>query len=169
MPNWIEGSLKIRGQYDNVKRFFSDGINVYRNELIGENYYELVEPRETWLIMEESGEKGERELYLNIKDARWVYVEGTKRAFITSEFIQARERTDGETVVCCNIQQAWCFRERDWVNISNQYGVDIKLHGFESGMEFEQYVEVIDGVCKYNRETKYNDWEWDCPFPRLGG
>ena len=29
MPNWIEGSLKVRGNYENVKRFFLDGTNDY--------------------------------------------------------------------------------------------------------------------------------------------
>lgn len=30
MPNWIQGSLKVRGTYDNVKNFFIKGLNAYR-------------------------------------------------------------------------------------------------------------------------------------------
>lgn len=32
MPNWCEGSLRIRGKYEDVIRFFKEGINAYTRD-----------------------------------------------------------------------------------------------------------------------------------------
>jgi hypothetical protein len=83
----------------------------------------------------------------------------------------------GESGVCCvNIKQAWAFDggsstkdlER-WAEISTKYNVDIKLFGFERGMEFAQEVIVLRGRKPITNDVQYEDWDWDCPFPRMGG
>ena len=75
-----------------------------------------------------------------------------------------------------NIKQAWAFDggsstkdlER-WTEISTKYNVDIKLFGFECGMEFAQEVIILRGRKPIVNDIQYEDWEWDCPFPNMGG
>ena len=76
-------------------------------------------------------------------------------------------------VCVVDIKQAWGFDAGDsdlqkWKDIAKEYNLDIRLYGIESGMRFCQEIIITKETFEY-RETKYNDWDWDCPFPRMGG
>ena len=45
----------------------------------------------------------------------------------------------------------------------------MKIHGFEKGMQFSQLIEIVDGEILQDKEIKYDDWDWDCPCPLIGG
>ena len=45
----------------------------------------------------------------------------------------------------------------------------MKIQGFERGMEFSQVIEIVDGEIVQDEELHYNDWNWDCPCPEMGG
>ena len=36
-------------------------------------------------------------------------------------------------------------------------------------MEFNQYIEIVDGKITHDDEIKFNDYMWECPNPELGG
>lgn len=36
MPNWIEGTMRIRGNRNNIKRFLTEGIHSYRLQKVGD-------------------------------------------------------------------------------------------------------------------------------------
>ena len=177
MPNSISGSLKIRGKYDDVKRFFEEVLNTYRCEWDDEKKISknVVNEKSDWLVgMEEYGEVGERSLEINIKPGEWVYVEGTSRAFITSDFICMYERKNRAgsiipTVAFCEIRQAWCFRKSDWLKIAKEYNVDVRVWGLERGMEFGQETIIENGTVTKDEEFYYKDWDWESPMPWLGG
>lgn len=166
MPNWIQGSLKVRGSYDNVKNFFVKGLNAYRGN-------EMLDKKDWVLDIDEYNEPGEREFSMDIKPDTWVYVEDTRRAFVTSNHIcfyeGAYKENPSLVVAACEINQAWCFEEDDWASISKEYNVDIRLWGLEQGVQFGQEIEIIDGEVIKNEEFKYDDWDWDCPLPWFGG
>lgn len=175
MPNWIQGSLKVRGPYDYVKRFLLEGLNTYHEEFNKEtNRFEShVLPKTDWL--EDTHEYDEhlgREFSMYIKVGKWIYVEGTQRAFITSDYISCYEGSnekDPLAIVSCEVRQAWGFRPEDWIEISKDYQVDIRLYGFERGLEFGEEIEIVDGEVIKNEEFTYDNWDWDCPFPWFGG
>lgn len=149
MPNWCEGSLKLRGKYTDIKRFFLEEISCsFRDDYIS------LEEDDGWM-------------YVVIKD-NTTWVEGTQRAFINGEatFFQ-----NNKNHFCCvvNVRQAWDFVPDDWVNVSKKFNLDIRLYGIECGARFCHEIEIIDGKVTLNAETKYNDWEWECPFPNMGG
>lgn len=160
MPNWIEGTMKLRGAQKDIKRFFSEGV----------------EPSSQWPGSKENIDQvvdnsTDEELCFEFKDEP--HIVGTRRAFITDDEAYMYD----ESGVCCvNIKQAWAFDagsstkdlER-WTEISTKYNVDIKLFGFERGMEFAQEVIVLRGRKPIVNDIQYEDWDWDCPFPRMGG
>lgn len=158
MPNWIEGALKLRGKNENLKMFF----NVAIQPCVSFNPER--QKREDFISCDYGHKEGEWNLVSIKKDA---WIEGTQRAFVNEDCYI--EWDDEYPTLCIPIRQAWAFVPENWRDISAKYNVDVRLYGFECGMEFCQEVEVIDGEITINNEIKYDDWKWECPMPRLGG
>lgn len=176
MPNWIVGSLKVRGKYEDIKRFFTEGVNHYSwhwdNDKKTDVY--ILIPKKKWLkVNEYIGKNGYREFiveYLLDNCGDWTYVEDTKRAFITSDYISIYEHDPNKPIVAyCEIRQAWGFDSENWLNISQKYNLDIRLWGLECGMQFGTEIEIIDGKIKTENDFCYDSWDWECPLPWLGG
>lgn len=180
MPNWIQGSLKLRGTYENICRFFEEGINVYEDKWNNEKEEceEHVVDKSKWLLIEEFDDG----MYVNILDANWAHVNDTIRAFVTTEnhdiFISKKEKSDEIDeepiiVTACEIHQAWSFKPENWLKVSKNFNVDIQLYGIESGIGFEQIVTIIDNTVIENKVNNYggnyDDFLWHCPIPWLGG
>ena len=161
MPNWIEGTMKLRGKREDIKRFLD-------NELRPSSYF-----GEEKAIEEQVKCKSDDSFFEHtFKDEP--YIEGTRRAFVTDDYLYTEE---DEGTVCVKIKQAWSFNavpgdsELDlWKDNAHKYNIDIKLYGIERGMQFCHEVialkdrnEVIENVIQYE------DWDWDCPFPNMGG
>lgn len=168
MPNWCEGTVKVRGKLENVKRFLLKGLNVY-------SYFDndTPEPKEQWMSIEENKKYG----YYQIDFDESAYVEGTSRAFVSSEnacpvLYCESEQSENNVVSVMHVRQAWGFRENEWCEISKKYGIDIKLYGIERGMMFIENIEIIAGEITKNESHEYEtyeEWVWECPFPNLGG
>ena len=43
------------------------------------------------------------------------------------------------------------------------------IHAFERGMQFNQIIEIIDGKITKDEEVEFDDYDWDCICPNLGG
>ena len=50
-----------------------------------------------------------------------------------------------------------------------KYHVDMKIHAFEQGMEFNQVIEIVDGEVIHDYEIHFTDYQWECVCPKLGG
>lgn len=158
MPNWIEGTLKLRGNTRNIYKFFSEGLDTSEW------------PVEAW----------NKDQVVNKSTANFFWFEfnhephiaGTQRAFITDDqvFVDASEVTD---IICINIKQAWSFISREkldeWKTISDKYNLDLKLFGVESGAEVIEEVIIIKGQSPITNTIHFENWKWDCPFPCMGG
>ena len=164
MPNWIEGTMKLRGKQKNIKRFFDEGIEA--SPYFGEK--ENLEEQ----VIDESGEDFWEYTFKNEP-----HVKNTRRMFIKNSFVEMYEE-DGICTV--PIKQAWSFSARAsdediLIEIADKFQIDIKLYGIECGIQFCQEVLVLhgneekQGVIKYNNVIQYEDWEWECPFPNMGG
>lgn len=171
MPNWCEGTLKVRGNLENVKKFLLEGLNVYK--FTDEREYVPV-PKSEWLIITDNKDYGYYEIEFNDDD---VYVEQTNRAFVDIDngspaLYWEQGRNERNVVSVMHVRQAWGFREKEWCEISKQYGVDIKLYGIEQGMMFTENIEIIAGEVTRNESHQYKtyeEWLWECPFPHMGG
>ena len=159
MPNWIEGTMKLRGKREDIRRFFNEGLDA-SNWPKPEDMKNQVTDNST-------------DDYLDFSFRNEPHIVGTRRAFITDD--NACLDND-EGIVCVNVKQAWAFYAgsetkdfENWKFISEKFNLDIKLYGIESGMEFMQEIIIIRGKKPVANERQYEDWEWDCPFPRMGG
>jgi len=167
MPNWCAGSLRIRGPVENLKKFITEGLNAYKWECIQMKEVKL--ERSKWL---ETGEDGLGEWFCF--KANSLYIEGTNSAFIktnrnNSQFHYWGDVEDSNNTIIFDFQQAWNIREEEWVELSCKYGINFRLYGFECGGEFCREVEVLDGKLTIDKTIRYNDWDWECPMPMMGG
>lgn len=52
---------------------------------------------------------------------------------------------------------------------SKYCSVELFIFATESGMEFCQEIEVINGEITIDREVPYSNFVWEAPDPRIGG
>lgn len=157
MPNWIEGTLKLRGSSENLKRFFDNAVQPCFS------YNPKMQKREDFITCD----YGEDNEFNEVSIESDAYIENTSRAFVVRECYIYWEKA--YETVCIPIRQAWCFVAEEWAEISKKYNLDVRLYGFEQGMEFCQEVEIIDGKVTMDNKIRYDDWDWECPMPRMGG
>lgn len=165
MPNWCKGVLKVRGSAENVSKFLLEGIdyNDYQyTPLIGLDGTTTLErtaiPRGT--VKKEIDDQG-----VCITCTEGLYIKDTRRMFVSSDEIDCY-RTD---LIFIDVEQAWYIEAKDLAKISAKYGVDLRIFATESGMEFCQEIEVINGEITIDREVPYSDFMWEAPDPRIGG
>ena len=158
MPNWIEGTLKLRGTSDALKNFFKNAILPCANYTNRDDFIKC------------HFENDDCSVWI----AEDAYIEGTHRAFVSEEaypyFNLAYD------TVAIPIKQAWGFDVGDWLEIANKYDLDVRLYGFECGMEFTQDIEIMKvdkddeaRVVTRNLTQTYDDYIWECPMPLIGG
>lgn len=153
MPNWCEGTLKIRGAKENMLNFIKNGLEPSNGDNI-----QIEKEHDTY-----DGHEIES-VYVHINGEP--YVNGTRRAFINSCDAYAFEDND---VMIFDVMQAWGFNIDEWLEIAKEYHIDIRLYGFEQGMEFNQEIEILNGKPTINRIIHFNDYRWECIEPNFGG
>jgi hypothetical protein len=154
MPNWICGDLKVRGTKENIKKFLIEGListgSKIRPEIIRDD---------TWKFSIRS-------------NTDYFYIKDTRRSFIEKEEIHTYINDwedDEERVIVLEYKSAWGIDVVGLVNLSKEFNIDFKILGFELGMEFNQDVEIIKGEVIKNEEITFDDYEWECIRPHIGG
>ena len=90
--------------------------------------------------------------------------------FVASDDIDSNViRRDNTALIFIDVKQAWGFIADDLARISQKYGVDFRIFATESGMQFCQEIEVLQGEITIDRIIPYNDFNWEAPDPRIGG
>jgi hypothetical protein len=160
MPNWCEGSLKVRGEKENIKRFLLEAfmpiqpaiLQILRPDIKGP---ELNVTEDEWsLTIESTGNDG-------------FHVKGTRRNFIESSSIEWE--FDREVLIIDGFKAAWGVYADQLAEISKEYNIDFKIYAFEKGMEFNQDIEIHKGEIIKDDEIQFNDYYWECINPTLGG
>lgn len=162
MPNWAEGTLKIRGTRAEIKKFLLEGLQPIPgiHGEIAAMYGKEVEPPKV--------EIKEDEYDFTMKAENGFHIIGTRRAFIEGKIDW--EFNDKHTeILTLDFKQAWVVESKPFAEISKQYNVDIKIYVFESGMQFNQDIEIHKGQVIKDNAIKFDDYEWECIFPNIGG
>ena len=163
MPNWCEGSLKVRGSYENLKRFCREAFSVYEPKMIDGDLEHVKNPD---LFKIETDD--EDCFFAEACDT--AYIEGTRRNFIEPCYIEFYRDWDPESMtIAFPFKAAWGIQPEPYIELSKRYGVDIRLYGFERGMGFNQEIIIINGKLKKNDEITFEDYTWECVMPNLGG
>lgn len=149
MPNWIEGTMKVRGEASSIATFLENAFDAPVSKHIYASDIEYSLPD-------------------------WAYIKGSHRAFVCGNIDCYFDCRKNPAIVTIPIRQAWSFTPHDgaekrWTYLSKEYSVDIRLQGFECGMEFYQDLEITNGEITIDNVIQYDNWDWECPMPRLGG
>ena len=144
MPNWCEGTFKVRGTLSDVERFV----------------------RENMLDSIISITKSEGDLELELSGE--AYIKDSNRMFIYPGYYYSFDK-NGKNTLTLQFKAAWRVYIDPFVKMSKDYNVDIKIYGFEKGSEFNQDIVIVNGEVIKNDIITFNDYQWECPFPDLGG
>lgn len=163
MPNWCEGNLKIRGKKKDVIAFLENEIlKVYQSKL-------FETPKTENIKMEFIGYCY---VYALEADKSFLYLKDSARCFIEQNEIEIYVYSDtnkSPTYVTLNIKQAWGIEEDLFEKLSKKYNLDFNIFASEKGMEFEQYITIIDGEITRNETKEYDDFYFEAINPELGG
>nr|DAV77133.1 MAG TPA: Ferredoxin-like domain in Api92-like protein [Caudoviricetes sp.] len=163
MPNWCEGNIKIRGKKKDV-------ISFLENEILRVKLTKVPEkPKTENIKMKFNGFSYVYELENN-KDV--LYLKDSTRCFIEQSIIEIYLYSDtnkSPSYVTLNIKQAWGIEENLFEKLSDKYNLDFNIYASEKGMEFEQYITIIDGEITKNETKKYDDFYFEAINPELGG
>lgn len=154
MANWICGDLKVRGTKDNIKKFLIEGLISTGSK---------IKPEIT------CDDKWEFSIRSNTDS---FYIKDTRRSFIEKEEIHTYINDwedDEERVIVLEYKSAWGIDVVGLVNLSKEFNIDFKILGFELGMEFNQDVEIVKGEVIKNEKITFDDYEWECIRPHIGG
>ena len=148
MPNWAEGSLKLRGRSENI-------ASALKQMLLNDT-----------VTLED---KWDGTLLKFNNTAPYFYINETRRAFIEQEQIEVWLEDEFCIVEFNNFKQAWRAIPENYQEISIKFDVDIKIFTFECGMEFTQEIEISKGEIIKNVCYEYDNYRWEVPFSNLGG
>ena len=56
-----------------------------------------------------------------------------------------------------------------WIEVSKEYDLDLKFYGFECGYQFNQSIEISKGELIKFKDITFEDYQWECVLPNLGG
>lgn len=99
-----------------------------------------------------------------------LWIKGTRRGFILDldEYIDDWN-DEGKTAIGLEAEFAWGISSEELLNSCKQYGVDMRIHAFECGTCFNQIIEIINGEITKDEEVQFEDYNWDCICPNIGG
>ncbi len=163
MPNWAEGSLKIRGTRADIKALLLGALEPVQNSA-GWLSHMLggPEPEPT------KAEITEDEWNLTMEAPEGFYIKDCRRAFV-GNINWYFDDMHTEILSIGDFRIAWGVDAERFAELSKHYNVDIKIYVFEQGMEFNQDIEIHKGQIIRNQEIQFKDYEWECIFPNLGG
>ena len=151
MPNWSEGCLKVRGVTANVKKFILEGLKPV--DFFGTELPKL--------------ELSDIEDVESDKDC---WIEGTTRGFVENLYVDFSFDEDDEIFTAVlDAKFAWAADAEELLALCKKYSVNMKLYAFEKGGEFNQDILIVDGEIRKDEEIKFEDYNWECIFPTLGG
>lgn len=154
MPNWCVGDLKVRGKKENIKRFLLEGLKPVT--FLGDDA--------------EKAEIVECSYKLIIRSKHSFHVQGTRRNFIENDIEFYYPDEDKVTILILeDYKAAWAIESEPLRKLSEEYGVDFKILGFEQDMEFNQDIEIVQGKIIKDNEIEFDDYRWECIRPHIGG
>ena len=151
MPNWSEGCLKVRGKVANVKKFVLEGLKPV-------DFFGGEPPK---LELSDIGD---------VETDRDCWIGGTARGYVKNLYVDFSFYEDDETFTAIlDAKFAWAADAEELLALCQKYNVDMKLYAFEKGMEFNQDILIEDGEIRKDEEIKFEDYNWECICPTVGG
>lgn len=151
MPFWSKGCLKVRGKAANVKKFILECVKP-------------IDPNSNGLLKLELSDSGD----IESNDDCWI--EGTSRGFVEKLLVDFSFAEDDETFTALlDAKFAWAADAEELLASCQKYDVDMKLYAFEKGVGFNQDILIVDGEILRDNRIAFEDYNWECIFPTIGG
>lgn len=151
MPNWSEGCLKVRGKAANVKKFVLEGLHPV-------DFFDNALPK---LELSDLGE---------VDTDKDCWIEGKTRGFVENLYADFSFVEDDETFTAIlDAKFAWAADADELLALCQKYDVDMKLYAFEKGMGFNQDILIVDGEIRRDCRIAFEDYNWECICPTVGG
>lgn len=168
MPNWCEGTFKVRGKIKDIRCWVKENLSCYKAEFV-----ETSDNEGEWTYIETENAivdvfpELEDEFVVDIKYL--AHINLSDRHFIKEGEYDCISNDNGTAVLVLRFQSAWTIEATPFIEMSKRYNVDFRIYGCERGAEFNQEIIIENGKLKKDKEIKFDDYEWECPFPDLGG
>lgn len=173
MPNWCAGNIRFRGKKEDIVKLLENEVEYCIVGKVGDVIaHPVVVGTDKWGLT----------IYppkdVNLDKFGCYYIKGTRRAFLDSKSdsiyaicFRELEPDDAEPwlLIIDEFKQAWDVCAEEFKEMSAKYNVDIRIFAWEQGMQFEREIEIQKGEILVDRTMKYDDWDWDCPLPWMGG
>lgn len=151
MPNWCVGTLRVRGKSKDLQNFLLKGLKPR----------DYCKDEHSKIELSEYG-------YVTCDEICWI--EGTRRGFVDDFYVYIEDsEEDSIQTIALDVKFAWGISADELLEICKKYNIDMKIHGFEQGMQFNQIIEIIDGKILKDEELKFEDYIWECICPNMGG
>lgn len=159
MPNWCSGWMKIRGKKQDILDFFKNEVSIVT---VTESY--------TQTISEAVFEENYDEYIIKKMKNQRVYLRNSRRFFFEDNEIVFYDYGGDYTYINLEIQQAWAIVVHELlISHSKKYNLDFNIYASERGMEFEQYITIVNGEVIRDETIEYDDFEFEAINPSLGG
>ena len=161
MPNWCRGFMKIRGRKQDILDFFKNEVAIFT--------YDKTYSR---ITSEAVFENDEKNLQYILKQAinQDLYLRNSRRFFFLDKEITFYNNEQENCYLNLEIQQAWHIDVGELLTShSKKYNLDFNIYASECGMEFEQYITIVDGKVIRNEANGYDDFAFEAINPSLGG
>lgn len=161
MPNWCSGWMKIRGKKQDILDFFKNEVAIFT--------YDKTYSRTTSEAVFENDEKN---LQYILKQAinQDLYLRNSRRFFFLDKEITFYNNEPEICYLNLEIQQAWYINVGELLTShSKKYNIDFNIYASECGMEFEQYITIVNGKVIRNDAIEYDDFGFEAINPSLGG
>ena len=162
MPNWVEGVVKFRGKYNDIKKFLEEELIEVDIDFIQDPPQSITSNQVT---IDEYGD-------IQGISASNTWFKIFRRAYINEMWSYSIYENDGSSdkIFCANVKSAWNLSIDEVLEVANLYHIDIKGYMFESGMYFERDFEVDrNGNIIKDDTIKHNNYTWDSINPLIGG
>lgn len=71
--------------------------------------------------------------------------------------------------IALDVEFAWAIRSDELLKVCQKYHVDMRIYAFERGMEFNLEIEIINGKITKDSYFAFQDYNWECICPHMGG
>lgn len=151
MPNWCEGTLKVRGTKENLLKWMQEGFEPNPGATMSEYNDGIVvaKPYDSVSFV------GMGRCFANLEEKCFYFRPDRKKSEVG--------------IILIPMSAAWNIAAEELATISAKYNVDFKIWAFEEGMQFNQDIEVIGGDIIKDVQIKFDNYYWDCIKPEIGG
>lgn len=150
MPNWCEGTLKVRGKVKDLKKFCLEALCPV-----------------TCLGLDKEPLKIDE--FDCIESECDCHIAGTYRGFVSDLDVEFYEEDEETKVLLLDSRFAWDVDVEGLVKLCDKYKVDMKIYAFECGMGFNRDIEIINGEVVKDADVTFDNYEWECICPNMGG